>query len=566
MQAHGVAVRCPDLLIPADHQIQPDPKTGSECFGLLGIHVTLARLTRTYGYPVAAACRLVRDIAIEEVNHAKPGQISRRRSPRQDLHPATIVRERTAALLRHPRAQDRRESHLANETFTAGRTGIAFKNGKLYQFSQTQICVLQAWPQPAAWRKTALRPAWYAFRPDIDLLRGRVRQSSQVRDRNAPAHPQRAHAPPSELQLSLALNAARESPSIPSTKEDIIGRFFATIPMEVREPISRFPARHWNLLSFAARCPGALDLLDINPALAYGLASNWIFHNPPPTSPMRAARIWVRRSQHTIAAWLGFPEGKAVGRILGKIPPPTVTVSRLLHLRRTIREQDPKTLKLLAHLPAINAGVIRIVTDDRLSLIASPQLLREISADLANVSVPATAYLLRDITDCVGLINNEGIGSPIRRLRFRSLRQVREAHDEFVARINTSGAFVPSNRRLPRPPIAGTSTIVPLTTPALLADEGHEQENCVASYVESVAKGRCYVYRILAPERATLAIVPNSATRRWTLRELKAKHNRPIGVTTYETVSRWLNEAQANARPKFPDDDPGSPTDTDTSP
>ena len=48
--------------------------------------------------------------------------------------------------------------------------------------------------------------------------------------------------------------------------------------------------------------------------------------------------------------------------------------------------------------------------------------------------------------------------------------------------------------------------IVALTEPRDLLVEGLRQHNCVASYAPAVARGDTYVYRVLAPERATLAI------------------------------------------------------------
>jgi hypothetical protein len=60
---------------------------------------------------------------------------------------------------------------------------------------------------------------------------------------------------------------------------------------------------------------------------------------------------------------------------------------------------------------------------------------------------------------------------------------------------------------LPKPPIEGTETIIPLQTGSDLRDEGIAQHNCVGGHVGRVRAGTCYVYRILEPERATLSII-----------------------------------------------------------
>jgi len=87
---------------------------------------------------------------------------------------------------------------------------------------------------------------------------------------------------------------------------EVARRFLGSIPDDILSEVSRYWTRKWYVLNVLARCPGAMDLSRSNPALLYALASNWVFHKPAVTRPMRAARSLVNRKQRDIMEWLGF--------------------------------------------------------------------------------------------------------------------------------------------------------------------------------------------------------------------------------------------------------------------
>ena len=88
------------------------------------------------------------------------------------------------------------------------------------------------------------------------------------------------------------------------------------------------------------------------------------------------------------------------------------------------------------------------------------------------------------------------------------------------------------------PPIPGNETIVPLTSPAMLAEEGREQQNCVAAYSQCVAHGNQFIYRVLAPERATLQIL--RTPQGWQIGELSGPRNQPVSRATHIAVEQWI--------------------------
>jgi len=385
------------------------------------------------------------------------------------------------------------------------RPGAAWRDGKLYEFDHWGVTVLRPWPRPAAWRRTRTRP-WKGKRPRIHLSRP---------------------GDPLLLAELIPADAARQA-------------FEDAIPEPIRVAVARFEDRHWHLLSMVGRCDGALDLLHSTPALAYGLASNWVFHRPAVQRPMRAARSLLKRKQTEILAWLGFPGTKAVRNILRKLTYEAIVVGRLLYLRRCLHDLECR--KLLAHLPVIGPGTIRVVSDEPLRRAMAPSALAGLARNDQLMTGVANAYTLRDT-----LRMAESLGQD-RTLRFTTLEQMLEVHDMMVERTNrayeerlvTEGH--PDLRTFARPPVPGTDDIVPLDDERKLIEEGLAQHHCIASYAEEVAEGDAYVYRMLRPERATVLLRRGRGA--WYVAEVRGPHNREPMPATQDVLDRWLSEAE----------------------
>jgi hypothetical protein len=95
-------------------------------------------------------------------------------------------------------------------------------------------------------------------------------------------------------------------------------------------------------------------------------------------------------------------------------------------------------------------------------------------------------------------------------------------------------------RPYPQPPVPGNSTIEPITSVVELKREGKAQGNCVGGYGLSVKEGQVYIYRVLKPERATLAIT-SCANGSWRRHELRIQANGEPTKATCKHVDRWLN-------------------------
>ena len=72
--------------------------------------------------------------------------------------------------------------------------------------------------------------------------------------------------------------------------------------------------------------------------------------------------------------------------------------------------------------------------------------------------------------------------------------------------------------------------------------EGDEMDHCIVTYLDELYFGDIFVYKILEPERATLAIVKNQG--KWSIKELSLKSNKSPSKRTRAQVEQWLEENQ----------------------
>lgn len=409
--------------------------------------------------------------------------------------------------------------------YKPSKPGTTFdaETGTLYVFRAGGITVMRAWP-PMAWKKTRSHPTWSHCRPEISIpcrdIEGRIRRMDTPADANG------------QLLLPFCLPCGEE-------KADHVERawlrWYATIPSKVREIIRHFPERQWHMLSFLARCgEAACDLTVSNPALAYSLASNWVYHRPPVQRPLRSARALLQRGkkQRDVLAWLGFPGTEAARKALNKVIRNAISVSSLLYIRQSM--VDIASFKAMSHLPRLNAGAIRIAIDPILLPLAAPTLLDEIAHHREEDRKAKAAYMLQDSLAMHQLLfPNRVHPKPIRRLR-----HLQEIHDEFVEDINRARSL-DTDIPFPSPPIKGSESILPITTARELVEEGRLQHNCVASYLERVAiRQSVYVYRVLWPERCTLSVARRGT--KWVISELKRTCNESPSEATRRVVEEWL--------------------------
>jgi hypothetical protein len=389
-----------------------------------------------------------------------------------------------------------------------------------------------AWrPTPKAEEKTADRRSWQSAWPEFRLLRPRVGGATRY-EVDVPA---------------LECDARRDR-----EKAAAFDGFRRTVPLETAAAVESFGSHQWALMALLHEQPRAMDLVRSNATLAYMLANGDQFRGTRPAAVAVQAVGHSLRRQRTILEWLGFPGTESMARVIRKIPPVAAAPIPLRLFRNMVRS-EPAALRLAAHLPVINAAVLELFFDMRVLDLATPGLLSEIVA--CDSDERTAADMIRDVLAMVGEMDANRTVKP-----FANLRKVRSFHDEAlqeyhdwqIGRVEAQRAAClkakkereqrrldPRKQPFPPPPVPGTNDIVPVESYPDLRREGRDQCNCVASYLPRILKGHVYIYRVLAPERATLAIAPGYDGY-WRRSQLEAGGNRLAGMHARLTVDAWL--------------------------
>jgi len=414
------------------------------------------------------------------------------------------------------------------------RPGVAFRDGKLFIFGNSQILVIRQWPRIQAWRKTA-QHGWQAWRPQL--------------------HPRliRLHEP--QLKVTDLLEKTARVPGLgggEGWKDEWIQyklrrqrkfaeaawRFSEPIPSEVRCAVRSFDESRYEMLQAFARVDYALELYRSNPALLYGLIRNDQFFIEPPRARLAACRRWIFHKQHEIAAWLGFPEsaGKVCVRILAKLASRDVRIHRLWWLRRML--SDAELRKLFVFAPRIDATVIGFVWDAKELL--HPSLAAKLVQRMESKALFQARLIVRDIFRMWRVL--ERPWPPAKKIC--GVNAFEDLHDELwrscERRVSAAGLKV----RFPEPPLPEWPDIELLGTTKEIIAEGEEMDHCVASYIPEMTSGEkpILVYRVLWPERATLRLTKTGD--RWRVAELRGRNNQVPSPDTFEFVKTWVDQAQ----------------------
>lgn len=418
-------------------------------------------------------------------------------------------------------------------------------------------------PRPLAEQRLA-GGHWHAFIPTFRLL--------------APADDMRGASDPAVARKHAALLAFRES-----------------IPEELAAPVEPFRSHQWPLLCLLQASKPARDLVAGNPVLAFAVAANHEVRRTPSAVAADHAVRHCHQRQREIARWLGYPESEAMVRLFRKVP---LDLAGPTLLRRLCgAAASPEGLRMLGHLPELNMGVLHLLGQKALASLVTWQLVRDVAASPDERETALTGDVLVDAMGMLGEMLAIGSPSPFNSVRqvaaFREavLREYQRRADHTPAerlrvrghnvgwvqlprpapiqparpapraprargaprpavppRISAARSSGPLPSAFPAPPFPDTEHIRALRSTAELANEGIAQHNCVGRpglYAPHVRAGQCYIYKVLAPERATLSLVRRTSDA-WTIGELKAAYNTVAKGETWRAVRQWLDGHQVS--------------------
>lgn len=432
------------------------------------------------------------------------------------------------------------------------RPNFSFADGVLHIEIPRAKMRFQWHPEPKAEEFAVGSRRWKPFWPDFRLI---------VPER--PAEGLAGHT------VDIRINES--DPAAVEQKAEALTQFKQALPDEIVQIAGPFGSHQWALMTFMHEDEWAMDLARGNPVLAYALANNSQFRGTSPDIAAVQARWHCHRKQRALLEWLGFPGTDKVARLLRKVPPEVVTPITLHRLAHALTS-DERVLGLLSHVPRITSTVLDLATTLKYLDLITPTLLKEVAERPEPEGGTAVGDLILE-----GLVFMEKIRpmpalAPLTRLaqvvRFRE--EAEAAHNMYQecqeafrraaaarrARLRREEqARMREQERLrearndalglPPPPFPGTRSIVPLTSAKQMREESEEQQHCVKAYTDHVLRGGLYIYKILAPERATLAI--KKGANGWCKSELKAAYNRRVSQATVRAVDIWLAEVSGTS-------------------
>jgi len=414
------------------------------------------------------------------------------------------------------------------------RPGYRFCDGKLYAGEEERAYVLHGWPKLLAtrerWSDPRQRgfPQWEVFEPEFRVVLPPRPANRAGFAQPAPQCPRSSE--PLLQGLDGASSALKKRPVWEQRRRAFEG-FRATIPEEVARLVEPLRSHQWSVLQLLRDHEAAFELMETNPALVFAIALAKLSEggmrfrawNPP-------IHELLRRKRCEILEHLDLPGTRRAVRLLSRVPTRSLHPGIVGNLGTIL--ENPEAAKLAAHLPALNMGVVKIIASCVFGKLASPRFLEELSAVPREFHYPFAYDCLFDIATLPDDPRSILDGPP-----FRSISEMESTRRQLYEEV-----FGPplSASKFPCPPIPGTGEIEPVTTIDELDLEGESQSNCVPLLIDLVLEGKVYFYRVLTPERATLAIACNSSGT-WTIDEIMAAKNTAVSQTTVDAVQGWLD-------------------------
>ncbi len=374
-----------------------------------------------------------------------------------------------------------------------------------------------AWnPRTGCWEDSEARELWADVPPP-------PRRRVSRRSRNARGR---------QLELDLPLGTGSGDLPPRPLPHAATARLWAQVPPRWRTLLAPVGHSPWRCLLFLHHLGSpAEDLFASNPTLAWLLAnqidpSDWRCMPDLRTDLLHH----LAGKQHKLLHMLDLPAEKWVVKLLGKLEIRASPGSTLQNVRRVMRH--PEVHKGFQHLERVRSSHLGLV-DVGTAPLLQPSLLRELGA--YDAEHPEWLWY-RDILRDIGSWRLRGVKVPV----FSRMRDlIRWALSEQERNKHTSVLLQRVHEEFPPPPFPGDEVFVPIRDPRELKLEGRFMRHCVNTYLRKVEVGAVCVYKVLAPERATLGLRRVSALH-WEILDLKCVCNQRPSAATVAAVNTWL--------------------------
>lgn len=312
-----------------------------------------------------------------------------------------------------------------------------------------------------------------------------------------------------------------------------------------------FKERRWHLLNLWMRVPEGRELFDEIPALAWMLASSWLFREPV-TKPFRSLRSLVRKPRARILEWLGLPPGDGTLKLLRMLPGAACELLPMIQYHAAFRNPTSRSWLLNLGTPLtpeiLDAAVPGLISYPLLRAIAERRLMPTFGA---RDRVARVYFDVRSLQwGLENEIDTERLG------RIRSTARLWEYHEELVALQNSRVRdSTPAWEGRKPPPVPPAEWMLPIETEEALETEARDMRHCLSShrYRDAAAEGRYYAYAVWHElGRATLGITREFGEE-WCVDQLRGPANGAVDPAVQAAVAEWAKrhgiEAESPTEP-----------------
>ncbi len=332
------------------------------------------------------------------------------------------------------------------------------------------------------------------------------------------------------------------------------------IPREIRAIVEPFSWRQWFALSLLRADPRLVEIAVDAPTLFWLVAVSVGSQR----FALDEALQLLNRPRREVLRRLGLPHTESVARFMRRLRFARYRPDTELHLRRFFAV--PQQFEALRTTRGLLLGEALPYFSRSPLLLEMPWLqlpLDFLSRNPATNEAACRAYLeeVADthqiLHDTIALTRPDRQGDtdrvPAAVRAAGTLRELQALHDARVGVLNARRAqpyrpryhhhgYAPcDDLPFPPPPVPSSDTIIALCSEEELYVEGHEMGHCVGVYGNRVRAGDNYIYKVLAPERATVAI-GLLAPGKFAISQLRGPGNGRCSDETLRAVMTWLGK------------------------
>ncbi|AEG31306.1 PcfJ domain-containing protein [Thiomicrospira cyclica] len=305
----------------------------------------------------------------------------------------------------------------------------------------------------------------------------------------------------------------------------------AQFPSELADALlafeTRFRQHTFSSLWFVSRSKAAQELLVSAPLLVWFIMEHakQACLTPDDVFPL----FGLKRTQ--ILALHNLPASPAVLKLLNKYQATDFNQQDIHLIRELYARFDARLLSRFQ----------RLHRDLAIWLIDQPDIMDyPFIYDLDDTDILSIRTTLRDTLAMAGQAEQ-----PQARRQLQNCRQLdglHALHDRLVTHYNRLQRAKHKNTLFPACRLSGSDTIVPISNTYDLLQEGSDMKHCIGSYNPRVLRGEYFVFKVLAPERATLGL--HYVRGELKVDQLRLKRNATPTKETQEAVYWWLTNQE----------------------